>query len=275
MYVVDAHVHLWYERDLQKLLAGMEEQGVFATVVMDWPKIGGLNFLGLPKLWEVVEPCKNLYLAASIRVSNNPSFSQDLEMLSKWLELDRVVAVKLYPGYDHFYPWDRRAARIYEAALDHKKPVVFHCGETWEKIEFGLVKYSHPLNFDEVAYDFPDLNIVLAHMGYPWMRDCDEVMCRRENVYADISDLLSYEGRYRQRYVDLIRREVLEAISLIGSADRIVFATDWATNGEDREYDAKDYFDFVKSLELEPDEEEAVFFKNAQKLFRIGMGALD
>ncbi len=58
MYVVDAHVHLWYERDLQKLLAGMEEQGVFATVVMDWPKIGGLNFLGLPKLWEVVSPAK-------------------------------------------------------------------------------------------------------------------------------------------------------------------------------------------------------------------------
>jgi hypothetical protein len=49
--------------------------------------------------------------------------------------------------------------------------------------------YSRPVHFDAVAVDFPDLRMVLAHLGHPWEGETISVIRRNANVYADLSAL--------------------------------------------------------------------------------------
>jgi predicted TIM-barrel fold metal-dependent hydrolase len=49
------------------------------------------------------------------------------------------------------------------------------------------LKNAHPLTVDEIAIAFPDLKIVMAHIGHPWVRDTVSVIRKHPNVYADVS----------------------------------------------------------------------------------------
>ena len=69
----------------------------------------------------------------------------------------------------------------------YNKPILFHAGFTWQP--GTLAKYSHPLNFEEVALDFPKLRFCLAHMGFPWVKETAMMILKYPNVYADTSAL--------------------------------------------------------------------------------------
>jgi uncharacterized protein len=65
---------------------------------------------------------------------------------------------------------------------------MIHTGDVFLKT--AKVKFSHPLNIDDVAVDNPELKIVMCHLGNPWIIDCQEVLYKNRNVYADISGLI-------------------------------------------------------------------------------------
>ncbi len=80
-------------------------------------------------------------------------------------ELD-LWGLKLSPPTQEFHPDDRQLAYpLYEEAQRREVPVVVHCGMTWEPDV--LFSYGHPLRLEAVAHDFPELNIVIAHFGWP------------------------------------------------------------------------------------------------------------
>ena len=61
------------------------------------------------------------------------------------------------------------------------------------------LRYAHPLLMDEVAIRFPELRIVMAHMGHPWWRETIVTIRKHPHVYADVSALFYrpwslYEG---------------------------------------------------------------------------------
>lgn len=94
-----------------------------------------------------------------------------------------ITGLKLNPAKQRFYPDDRMMWPIYEKCLEHNKPVVFHAGLSWEPDT--LCKYSHPLRFEEVALEFPQLRLCLAHMGWPWVQETAMLMIKYPNLYAD------------------------------------------------------------------------------------------
>ena len=69
---------------------------------------------------------------------------------------------------------------VYELAIEFDVPVMFHSGDTYTPK--GKVRFAHPLHIDDVAVDFPDLKIVICHVGNPWIRDCMEVVYKNANV---------------------------------------------------------------------------------------------
>ena len=84
-----------------------------------------------------------------------------------------VRGFKFHPSLQHFFPDDRLAYPLYEVIAEHKLPAVFHTGQT--AVGSGqrggggiLLKYSNPIHLDEVAADFPDMQIVMAHPSVPW-----------------------------------------------------------------------------------------------------------
>ena len=71
-------------------------------------------------------------------------------------------------------------------------PALFHSGQTG--IGAGLpggggirLKYSNPLALDDVAVDFPDLTIIIAHPSFPWQDEALAVATHKPNVYIDLS----------------------------------------------------------------------------------------
>lgn len=98
-----------------------------------------------------------------------------------------LKGLKLGPVYQSFHPMDRRMMPVYRMAQDLGIPVLFHQGTTF--LRRAPLKYAHPGQLEEVALAFPDLKMVIAHMGHPWEQETIVVIRKQPNVYADISAL--------------------------------------------------------------------------------------
>ncbi|MEO9022665.1 MAG: amidohydrolase family protein [Ginsengibacter sp.] len=113
-----------------------------------------------------------------------PGFMQELEKCHKHLG---AVGVKLAPLYQNVHPADPRCYEIYRYCVKNGLPILFHTGTSF--VSGTPLDYSRPVHFDAVAVDFPDLKMVLAHLGHPWEGETISVIRRNANVYADLSAL--------------------------------------------------------------------------------------
>lgn len=115
---------------------------------------------------------------------NDPGALNEIERGVKELGLR---GIKLGPNYQDFDPCSERACAIYGKALALGLPILFHQGTSPER--FAPLEYAFPLAIDRIAIAFPELKIVMAHMGHPWQVDCITVIRKHPNVYSDISAL--------------------------------------------------------------------------------------
>ena len=103
-----------------------------------------------------------------------------------------VRGLKLHPPLMEFFPNDRIAYPLYEVFEDAQLPVVFHTGHsgigTGMRGGAGIrLKYGQPMPIDDVAVDFPDLPIVMAHPSFPWQDEAISVCLHKPQVYIDLS----------------------------------------------------------------------------------------
>ena len=108
-------------------------------------------------------------------------------------ELERCVrewdfrAVKVYPSYDHFYPADERLFPLYEKALELDIPVQFHMG--WTPCVNAPMKYQPPWLLDDVGIRYPQLKVVMCHLGWPWVEQAMATIAKHDNFHADMAYL--------------------------------------------------------------------------------------
>lgn len=93
--------------------------------------------------------------------------------------------IKLGPNYQDFEPLGEPARRVYAYAQQHGWPILFHQGTS--PIRTAPLRYAHPIVMDEIAIAFPELRIVMAHLGHPWQIDTIAVIRKHPHVYADVS----------------------------------------------------------------------------------------
>jgi len=103
-----------------------------------------------------------------------------------------IRGLKLHPPLQQFAPNDRIAYPLYEVFAEARLPVLFHTGHSG--IGTGMpgggglrLKYGHPMLVDDVAVDFPDLPIILAHPSFPWQDEAISVCLHKPTVYIDLS----------------------------------------------------------------------------------------
>jgi len=140
-------------------------------------------------------------------------FMDDLEFNHKELQ---CRGVKLGPIYQGVHPQDERYGQIYEYCELHRLPVMIHMATTFSS---GVpLDYARPIHMDAVACGFPQLRIILAHMGHPWEPEAIAVIRRNENVFADLSALY-----YRPWQFYNSMRLAIE----YGCCDKILFGSDY------------------------------------------------
>ena len=103
-----------------------------------------------------------------------------------------IHGLKLHPPIQQFFPNDRLAYPLYEVFAEARLPVLFHTGHSG--IGTGMpggggirLKYGDPMPIDDVAVDFPDLPIILAHPSFPWQDEAISICLHKPQVYIDLS----------------------------------------------------------------------------------------
>ena len=104
----------------------------------------------------------------------------------------RVRGLKLHPPLQQFDPKDRLAYPLYEVFAEARLPVLFHTGHSG--IGTGMpggggirLKYGNPMPIDDVAVDFPEMPIILAHPSFPWQDEAISICLHKPTVYIDLS----------------------------------------------------------------------------------------
>lgn len=98
-----------------------------------------------------------------------------------------LKGIKLMPMYAGFSPNASELDYLWEYATKHGLPVLCHAGTTF--VRQAPLKYTLPGLIDEVAIRFPDVNIIMAHLGHPYEGECVVTIRKHPNVYADCSAL--------------------------------------------------------------------------------------
>jgi uncharacterized protein len=127
-----------------------------------------------------------------------------------------LVGIKLLPMYAGFFPHDERLDPLWRYASDHGLPVLLHTGTTF--VRQAPLECTLPRHLDPVAIRFPEVKIVMAHLGHPYEGECVAVIRKHPNVYADISAL-------HYRPVQLYHSLML--VQEYGVWHKVLFGTDY------------------------------------------------
>ena len=115
-------------------------------------------------------------------------------------------------AYQHCDPTDRRHWPFFAAVQRHGIPIIWHQGTTFPSR--AKLRISTPLWLEDIALDFPDLRMIVAHLGHPWEEDLVALIRKAPNMYADISAVHYRPWRYWQAMVTAMEYGVTHKLLL-------------------------------------------------------------
>jgi predicted TIM-barrel fold metal-dependent hydrolase len=168
-----------------------------------------------------------------------------------------VKGFKFHPSTQAFFPNDKLAYPLYEVIAEAKLPALFHTGQTG--VGAGTrggggvrLKYAQPMHIDDVAVDFPDMPIILAHPSFPWQEEALSVATHKPQVYIDLS---GWSPKYFPPILVQYANTLLK--------DKILFGTDYPVMAPERWI-----ADFEK-LPIKPEVRPLIMKQNAAKLLKL------
>jgi predicted TIM-barrel fold metal-dependent hydrolase len=264
--IIDCHVHVnqyeltqdvpLLEDRLEMLQTEMTGNNIDYAIILSSYKVNSER----PSTEQIIDGIKkydNLGVAAGFTIDNHTD--EDLRNYRRLIKDGKIKALKIYSGYEHYYPYDERYQKVYDTCIEFGIPVMFHTGDTYS--EKGKLRFSRPLNLDEVAVDNPELKIVMCHLGNPWIQDAQEVIYKNKNVYADVSGLVI--GSFDHFFEEMMKDKVAELINYAGEPRYLLYGTDWPISSMDS------YLNFVAKLTIKKEFRDNLMYKNAKELFKI------
>ena len=273
--IIDCHVHLNNYDGLNKtenkvlslqerldlLITNMNDNDVDYSILLSSYKVDENR----PSTYQIIDIVyKNEYtnkigVVAGFTIDNHTK--EDLKNYRQWLKDGILKGIKLYCGYEHYYPYDERYQIVYDMCIEFGLPVMIHTGDVFS--QRAKIKYSHPLNVDDIAVDNPELKIVMCHIGNPWITDCQEILYKNKNVYADISGLIvgNFSSSAKIHYANKIK----EILNYVEHPHHLMYGSDWPISNMDS------YINFVQNLEFDKESFDLLMFNNAQSLFNISI----
>ncbi len=178
-------------------------------------------------------------------------------------EAKRLIATggirgfKLHPPLQCFHANDKIAYPFYEVLAEAKMPVIFHTGHSG--IGTGMpggggvrLKYGNPMDMDDVAVDFPDMPIILAHPSFPWQDEAISVCLHKPQVYIDLS---GWSPKYFSPILIQYANTLLKRKMLFGSDYPLITPDRWL----------KDFAEINIREEVRP----LILKENAMRLFGL------
>jgi hypothetical protein len=207
--IIDFHVHIgrkehwhewvrayqkavhseYYEKyeqmiDPQKFALYLKEHSIDKAVIL--PEISPLT-TGVVSNEYVLEFCQGEDLLIPFCTVNPSLVSHPAKAIKKFVQMG-AKGIKFYPSYNHFYPNESSLYPVYALAEEYQIPVLVHTGSSVFK--GAKIKYADPLYLDDVAADFPHLDLLMAHCGRGlWYQRAFFLSRIHQNLYLEISGL--------------------------------------------------------------------------------------
>jgi predicted TIM-barrel fold metal-dependent hydrolase len=169
----------------------------------------------------------------------------------------KVKGFKFHPSVQEFFPNDRLAYPLYEVIAEAKLPALFHTGQTGvgagTRGGGGIrLKYANPMCLDDVAADFPDMPIVLAHPSFPWQEEALSVATHKPQVYIDLS---GWSPKYFPPILVQYANTILK--------DKILFGSDYPVISPER------WMADFDTIGIKPEVKPKILKENAAKLLGL------
>lgn len=259
--IIDSHAHLSgpdFEESAKALLKLMDAAGVDKSAIFACPL--SANPLSNEDAVRIAKKFPERFFAVGTVSPLKPKTSP--RELGKLFAKGDIRGLKFYTGYEHFYPNDIKLLRPYiECAQSAGYPVIFHMGDTIRGEVQAKLKFAHPLVIDELAVEYPELKIIIAHLGNPWLVDAAAVLYKNENVYADMSGL-AYGKTNKEERKDL-KSLMARMESYLEGLDKLLFGTDWPVS------EHASCVELASALPASKEVKENIFSGNARKLFQL------
>ncbi|HSA75287.1 MAG TPA: amidohydrolase family protein, partial [Candidatus Nitrosocosmicus sp.] len=171
--IIDCHVHvngyeslknLSLDERIKALSDTMQANRVDQAIIISSYKINEER----PSTFQILESAKNydnIHVVAGFSVSNHDE-KNVIEEYRRYLKNGKIKGLKIYPGYEHYYPYDPKYQKVIDLCVEYDVPLMIHTGDTYTPQ--GKVRFAHPINVDDVAVDNPELKIIICHLGNPW-----------------------------------------------------------------------------------------------------------
>ncbi len=229
----------------ETFLAQMDEAGIDRSVIfaVDAPIVYASNEY-------VSSLCSQFPDRLTGFASVNPNNADAIDQLDRAINDLGLRGLKLHPPLQDFFPNDESVFPLYEKALELKLPVVFHVGTT----PFGSLSrlsQASPLLIDDIAVAFPELRIMLTHLGTLAHQEAFMVVEKNPNVFIDTSAYL-YE----------IQEMLTMSLIVRLGPQKVIFGTDYPMPYAGQVHRIKDFVDCVQGLDLTNEVLEGLFHKN-------------
>jgi predicted TIM-barrel fold metal-dependent hydrolase len=164
---------------------------------------------------------------------------------------------KFHPSSQAFLPNDRSVYPVYEVIQEAGLPALFHTGQTGAGAGTrgggGIrLSYSNPMHLDDVAVDFPDLPIILAHPSFPWQEEALSVATHKPQVYIDLS---GWSPKYFAPILIQYANTLLK--------DKVLFGTDFPVLTPER------WMADLEKIAIRDEVKPAIFKHNAARLLGL------
>jgi predicted TIM-barrel fold metal-dependent hydrolase len=168
-----------------------------------------------------------------------------------------LLGFHFHPIMGRFSVDDPKFFPLFELITSLKVPVMIDVGTTGmgAGLPGGLgskLRHAHPLAIDELAANFPDLTIIAAHPGWPWVEEMTAVALHKGNVFWEVS---GWAPRY---FPESLKRDIRGRLQ-----DKVMFGSDYPSMAYERifrEWEELGYPDEVLHR---------VFHENAERLLKL------
>ncbi|RJP17398.1 MAG: amidohydrolase [Candidatus Abyssobacteria bacterium SURF_5] len=269
--IIDAHCHIWEEKlmsaemrriidavaerfkpqypdqlsngTIERLLGEMDEAGIDKTVLLALD--AGLAFPSHLTVRDYNDYVADIVKRHPDRIIGFAGIDprRGKEAL---VELDRCADIglrglKLWT-LTGFYPDDERYYPLYERAAELKMPIVVHTGTGPPGT---YLKFNRPVYVDKMAVDFPEIPIIMAHLGMPWIDEAVAIVIKNPNVYVDISQWQVFSK------TPFVLCQALTQLKIgCGGMHKVLFGSDWPLLTPLLSH--KEWVNYIKELSMAP-----------------------
>jgi uncharacterized protein len=243
---------------ISTFLAALDTAGIERAVVLpiDCTSAHGCRVYSNELVAEVVAAHPRLIGFASV----DPNLEDAQATLRRAVGDLGLAGLKLDPALQGFDIDDRRTAYpVYAACVELGIPILMHCGLSWAPE--GRSSRAQPLRLEPVVHDFPDLRVVIAHCGWPWVDEALLLALKYPNVFLDTAVI--YSGRPSDSLGHTLRDVIGLDVVRRSLHDKLIFGSNTPR------VRPKHMVEAVRALGLDPVLERRIFHDNAAALLGL------